>query len=141
MLQSLLYNLVGQGLTLPTVTRWLVPPQPHDDQAEIDAREAAARAALEELDRAAEDDDMPQEALDYARRRYQLRLRHLGAEEDDHTLPAARALQRRLVECERRTIERLLAEERIDQATVRRLERELDLEEDRWVQLEESSLS
>jgi CPA1 family monovalent cation:H+ antiporter len=138
---TILATLVGQGLTLPAVTRRLVPPQPPDDQAEIAAREAAARAALDELDRAADEDGVPQEALDYARRRYQLRLRHLGAEEDEHTRPAVRSLQRRLVECERRTIERLHSEERIDQATVRRLERELDLEEDRWSQLEESSLS
>lgn len=137
---TIVVTLVGQGLTLPPLARRLVSPQEVDDEAEVQARAAAARAALEELDRAAEHEDVPEEALRYARRRYELRLRHLGAEEDEHTLPAVRALQRRLVERERETIERLHGEQRIDQATVRRLERELDLEEERWGELEESSL-
>ncbi|UGS38531.1 Na+/H+ antiporter [Capillimicrobium parvum] len=138
---TILATLVGQGLTLPALTRRLVAPQPSDDHAEVQAREAAARAALDELDRAAGENGTPEEAVDYVRRRYELRLRHLGADEDQHTLPAVRALQRRLVESERQTIERMHAEEHIDQATVRRLERELDLQEERWSELEESSLS
>jgi hypothetical protein len=52
-----------------------------------------------------------------------------------------RALQQRLVDRERETIERLHAEDRLDQATSRRLERELDLQDERWSELEESSLS
>ena len=97
---TILATLVGQGLTLPALTRRLVPPQPVDDHAEVQAREAAARAALEELDRAAGENGTPEEAVDYVRRRYELRLRHLGADEDQHTLPAVRELQRRLVECD-----------------------------------------
>jgi monovalent cation/hydrogen antiporter len=136
----ILITLVGQGLTLPALARRLVPPGDPDDRAEVEARAAAARAALEELDRAAEREEVPEDDLRYARRRYEMRLRHLDADSDERALPAMRDLQRRLVERERETIERLHAEDRLDQATTRRLERELDLQEERWSDLEESTL-
>ena len=136
----ILATLVGQGLTLPRLACRLVPPDERDDEAEEHARAEAARAALQELDRAAEEDRPPPEAVRYARRRYELRLNHIEAEQEEDTLPAARALQRRLLEAERRTIERLHSDEHLDQATTRRLERELDLEAERFAQLDRSSL-
>ena len=137
----ILATLVGQGLTLPGLACRLVTPDEPDHEAEEHARAEAARAALEELEKAAEEDDPPEDAVRYARRRYELRLNHIEEEQEEDTLPAARALQRRLIEAERRTIERLHAEEHLDQATTRRLERELDLEEERFGQLDRSSLS
>lgn len=138
----ILATLVGQGLTLPAVAHRLVAPEEPDAEAEANAREQAAKAALEELEQAQrEDDTLPEEAVRYARRRYELRLGHVGEERDTDTLPAARALQRRLVEAERRTIEQLHSDEHLDQSTTRRLERELDLEEERFGELDRSSLS
>jgi CPA1 family monovalent cation:H+ antiporter len=137
----ILATLVGQGLTLPQLACRLVSPDEADGEAEEHARAQAARAALEELDRAAEEDDPPEDAIQYARRRYELRLGHIEEEQEEDTLPAARALQRRLIEAERRTIEQLHSDEQLDQATTRRLERELDLEEERFGELDRSSLS
>jgi len=137
----ILATLVGQGLTLPALAHKLVTPEEPDVEAEANARAQAARAALDELDKAQGEDDIPEDAIRYARRRYELRLGHLTEEHENDTVPAARALQRRLVEVERRTIERLHADEELDQATTRRLERELDLEEERFGELDRSSLS
>ena len=138
---TILATLVGQGLTLPAVAKRLVTPDEPDAEAEEHARAQAAHAALEELDRAAQEDDPPGDAVRYARRRYELRLRHIEAEQEEDTLPAARALQRRLIDAERRTIEQLHSDDHLDQATTRRLERELDLEEERFGELDRSSLS
>jgi CPA1 family monovalent cation:H+ antiporter len=138
---TILATLVGQGLTLPAVARRLVSPEEPDAEAEEQARAQAARAALQELEKAASEDDPPEDAIQYARRRYELRLGHIEEEQEEDTLPAARALQRRLIEAERRTIEQLHSDEQLDQATTRRLERELDLEEERFGELDRSSLS
>jgi CPA1 family monovalent cation:H+ antiporter len=138
---TILATLVGQGLTLPAVARRLVHPDEPDHEAEEHARALAARAALEELERAASEEDPPKDAIQYARRRYELRLGHIEEEQEEDTLPAARALQRRLIDAERRTIEQLHSDEQLDQATTRRLERELDLEEERFGELDRSSLS
>ncbi len=137
----ILATLVGQGLTLTPLARRLTSPEAPDAEAEAHARAQAAHAALRELEQAADEDDPPEDAVRYARRRYELRLGHIEAEQEEDTLPAARALQRRLIEAERRTIERLHADEELDQATTRRLERELDLEEERFGELDRSSLS
>jgi Na+/H+ antiporter len=137
---TIIATLVGQGLTLPPLAAKLVSPEPPDAEAEANARRQAAEAALQELDQAATESDLPDDAVRYARKRYELRLGHVGDERDEDTVPAARALQRRLVEAERRTIERLHAAEELDQATTRRLERELDLEEERFGELDRSSL-
>jgi Na+/H+ antiporter len=137
----ILATLVGQGLTLPAVTRRLVPErEQRDDRAEVEARRATAEAALDLLDEIAAQDDVPPEAVRAARRRYELRLSHLDPEEDERTLASGRALQRRLAQREREIIERMLQDGDLDQATARRMERELDLEEERWSELEESAL-
>jgi CPA1 family monovalent cation:H+ antiporter len=137
---TILATLVAQGLTLPALACRLVSPDEPDHEAEEHARAQAARAALDELDRAADEDDPPDDAIRYARRRYELRLGHIEEEQEEETLPAARALQRRLIDAERRTIEQLHTDEHLDQATARRLERELDLEEERFGELDRSSL-
>jgi CPA1 family monovalent cation:H+ antiporter len=134
-------TLVGQGLTVGPLANKIVPKEEPDVEAEANAREQAARAALDELDKACEEGEIPEDAIRYARRRYELRLNHLTEEHENDTVPAARALQRRLVEAERRTIEQLHSDEHLDQATTRRLERELDLEEERFGELERSSLN
>jgi Na+/H+ antiporter len=136
---TILVTLVGQGLTLPLVVRRL----PHEDgqaDAEVEehARLVATRAALERLD---ELDDVPDDALDHARRRYEIRLQSLTEEDEDFVLPAARKIQMEALEAEREALHRLHEEGEIDQETARRLGQELDLEEERWARLQESRLS
>src|SRR3954468_19543847 len=136
---TILVTLVGQGLTLPIVVRRLAPEEDQDDaDLEEHARLVATRAALERLD---ELDDVPDDALEHARRRYELRLQHLTEEDEDFVLPAARKIQMEALEAEREALQRLHEDGEIDQETARRLGQELDLEEERWARLQESRLS
>lgn len=141
---TILATLVGQGLTIAPLTRRLLPAEEHADDgapAEAEARAAAAEAALDLLDELEADDGLPPELARPLRRRYELRLRHLGDEIDDDLLATAQRLRRRLAQRERDTLHELYREGRIDQATTRRLERELDLQEARWQELEASPLT
>ena len=139
---TILVTLVGQGLTLPLVVRRFAPEDTRTaDESEEQARIQAAEAALEELDRIAGRDGVSEGAISRARGRYEMRLNHLTDREDPRELPDTRDLHKRLATTERETIERLHADGHIDQETARRLERELDLEEERWGELEGSALS
>ena len=139
---TIMVTLVGQGLTLPLVVRRFAPADPREsEEIEERARRETTQAALERIDEIAGEADVPREALDHARQRYELRRRHLSEEAERHELPAARNIQRATLEAEREALDRLHAEGEIDQDTARRLERELDLEEERWGELEGSTLS
>jgi CPA1 family monovalent cation:H+ antiporter len=139
---TILVTLVGQGLTLPAVVRRFAPEDTGTAQeSEENARIQATQAALEHLDQIAGRGELSDHAVKHARHRYELRLNHLTDREDPRELPVTRDLQKELAGTERETIERLHADGHLDQETARRLERELDLEEERWGQLEGSSLS
>jgi monovalent cation/hydrogen antiporter len=136
---TILVTLVGQGLTLPAVIRRFAPGDTQEaEELEEHARREAARAALEMLEGLESDRDIPGDALEHARRRYELRLEHLDEEEEEAVLPAARDIQRQALAAERETLDRLHADGEIDQETARRLGQELDLEEERWARLQES---
>ncbi|HEY8583453.1 MAG TPA: sodium:proton antiporter, partial [Capillimicrobium sp.] len=142
----ILATLVGQGLTMAPLTRRLIGAEAlgdHDgaEEIEAEARRAAARSALDLLEELEAERDLPSAAARVARRRYELRLHHLADESGpDDVLVDARHLQRRLAEREREVFRALHREGRLDQATARRLERELDLEEARWDEIESSPL-
>jgi Na+/H+ antiporter len=140
---TILVTLVGQGLTLPAVVRRFAPEDADTaaQEAEEKARIEATEAALEQLDRLAEREGLSDDAVRHARHRYEMRLTHLTDGEDASELPLTRDLQKELAATERETIERLHGEGHLDQDTARRLERELDLEEERWDELEGSTLS
>jgi CPA1 family monovalent cation:H+ antiporter len=142
---TIMVTLVGQGLTLPLVVRRFAPADPREaEEAEEHARLQATEAALERLEEIAGAGDVPPEALEHARRRYELRRSHLTEEAEHHdepVLPAARNVQRRALEAERAALDGLHADGEIDQDTARRLGQELDLEEERWARLEESPLA
>jgi CPA1 family monovalent cation:H+ antiporter len=127
---TILFTLVGQGLTLPAVLQRFAPEDTSAARSsEERARIQAARAALEHLDRVAGREDLSEHAVEHARHRYEMRLNHLTDHEDRRELPTTRDLQKELASTERETIERLHAEG------------ELDLQEERWGELEESALS
>jgi CPA1 family monovalent cation:H+ antiporter len=139
---TIMVTLVGQGLTLPLVVRRFAPADPREfEEIEERARREATQAALDRIDEIAGEVDVPQEALDHARQRYELRRRHLSEEAERHELPAARNIQRATLEAEREALDRLHTGGEIDQDTARRLGQELDLEEERWSRLEESPLA
>lgn len=147
---TILATLVGQGLTISALTRRVLRAEDTaaDEapiEAEAEARAAAAEAALDLLAELEAEHELAPEVTRHVRRRYELRLRHLDDDtadgRTDDSLLTARRLDRELARRERETIRALHRDGRIDRATARRLERELDLQETRWQQLEASPLT
>ena len=132
-------TLVLQGLTLPLLIRKLGV---HDDGAEeteeIKARIGAASAAIEELDRLAgetwtRDDtiDRMHRLYDYRRRRFKARV---GTAQDDGFEDRSMSYQRTVqsvIAAQRRALLQLRNRGEISDDVMRRVERELDLEESR----------
>ena len=146
-------TLVGQGLTLQPLIRWL---DIHDDGApekeEIKARLLAAEAALERIDELAEEDWVYEDTAErmrgmYGYRRRRFATRHASAtdkrvadfaadldgdDEDYETRSAAfQRFRRELLEAEREAVLRLRSEGKIGDEVMRKIERDLDLEDSR----------
>jgi NhaP-type Na+/H+ or K+/H+ antiporter len=130
-------TLVGQGLTLPLVIRWLRVGS-DDEGAAGDGRRALARlseVALDHLDALdAEADGVPAELVERLRERYRSRLAHLDAEREDGRPDGTRAyaeLVSDLLGAQREELRRLREEGRVTPEVARRLFHDLDLEESR----------
>jgi CPA1 family monovalent cation:H+ antiporter len=132
-------TLVLQGLTLPTVIRWLrVPADDGDDREELKARLLATKAALARLEDLAgeewtRDDTIERMAGAYRYRKNRLAAR-AGKVEDDGYEDRSVAYQtvvREVLEAQRREIVRLRNEGVISNDVMHRIERELDLEDQR----------
>jgi monovalent cation/hydrogen antiporter len=132
-------TLVLQGLTLPTVIRWLhVEPDDGEDREELKARLLATKAALARLeDLAAEDwtrDDTVERMVGLYRYRKNRLAARAGKVEDDGYEDRSVAYQtmvREVLEAQRREIVRLRNEGVISNDVMHRIERELDLEDQR----------
>lgn len=131
-------TLVGVGLGLPTVVRWLGVAEAGryehvaEHEAEIAARRQALDAALKSLDALVEEKDLSDEVVKLLRARYEIRVNQLPESLDPgrHDVSAAgTALTRELIAAERKFIHALLRDGRITDETRRRIERDLDLEE------------
>jgi CPA1 family monovalent cation:H+ antiporter len=130
-------TLVLQGFTLAPVVRAsriaLEPAATAREEAE--ARDRLARAGLARLEQVADVEAAPEVVVEQLRRSLQARLDHARAVLDeepdaDSTLMAAhRDLRHELIRAEAAELARLYAESRITDATRRRLQRALDLEE------------
>ena len=134
----ILVTLVGQGLLLPTVIRWLGLAQAGDDEHQADrlqefnARRQAIEAALERLDQLADERQLADDVVRPARAHHRDRLRfikHSSDGDDDHRqrteLDDEIALL--LIEAEREHINKLSRAGEIKDEARRRIERELDL--------------
>ena len=146
-------TLVGQGLTLQPLIRWL---DIHDDGAsekeEIKARLLAAEAALERIEELAEEDWVYEDTAErmrgmYGYRRRRFATRHASAadkriedfaadldgdDEDYETCSAAfQRFRRELLEAEREAVLRLRSEGRIGDEVMRKVERDLVPEDSR----------
>jgi monovalent cation/hydrogen antiporter len=146
-------TLVGQGLTLRPLIRWL---DIHDDGAsekeEIKARLLAAEAALARIDKLVEEDWVYEDSAERMRGMYGYRHRRFatrhatatdkrvadfaadfdGDDEDYETRSEAfQRFRRELLEAEREAVLRLRSEGRIGDEVMRRVERDLDLEDSR----------
>ena len=131
-------TLVGLGLGLPLVVRWLGVAQAGreehiaEHEAEIAARREALDAALKSLDAITDDRELSDEVVKLLRARHEIRTNQLpdSLDPDVHDVSAAGTeLTRELIAAERKFIHALLRDGKITDETRRRIERDLDLEE------------
>jgi monovalent cation/hydrogen antiporter len=133
-------TLVLQGLSLPALIRRLSFGA-EDDEAEMERRSRieAAEAALERLESFAASQSVADSTLDVVREHYEECVRRLGrrdaslaGEADEtpiHDVETLQGLRYQALSAERETIGRLLEGGEISYAVMRRIERDLDLEE------------
>jgi monovalent cation/hydrogen antiporter len=131
-------TLVGLGLGLPAVVKWLGLAQAAraehlaEHESELAARREALAAALKSLDAITDDRELSDEVVKLLRARHEIRANQLP----DSLDPEAREvsaegtqLTRELISAERKFIHVLLRDGKITDEVRRRIERDLDLEE------------
>jgi monovalent cation/hydrogen antiporter len=131
-------TLVGLGLGLPLVVRWLGVAQAGraehlaEHESEIAARREALAAALKSLDAITDDRELSDEVVKLLRARHDIRANQLpdSLDPDAHDVSAeGTELTRELIRAERKFIHVLLRDGKITDEIRRRIERDLDLEE------------
>jgi monovalent cation/hydrogen antiporter len=139
----ILVTVVGQGLTLPWLIRRLgvIDDGTDEEHEEIKGRLAIARAALDRVDELANEDWTRDETLERVRALYNFRKRRFAARagkledaDSDGIEERSLAYQRLMHEIyasQRNALVELRNDRRISADVMRRLERELDLEEAR----------
>ncbi len=136
---AILATLILQGLTLGPLVRRLRLEAGGEDLEELQARLAAAHAALERAERTCEETGIPPEAQESVRGHYEERIRRYAAglraggttEEYQEGSDAWRSWRRGLIAAERETIVSLRDRGEVSPEAMRRVERDLDLEESR----------
>jgi Na+/H+ antiporter len=131
-------TLVGQGLALPLVVRWLglandaASERQSEHAAELAARSGALDVAHNRLQQLLADGRITPEAHAILNARHEYRAGRLSPTTPDGTDAAAAAADLRmdLIAAERQYIYRLLQDGKITDEARRRIERELDLEEE-----------
>jgi Na+/H+ antiporter len=134
----IIITLVGQGLVLPTVVHWLgltrdsEVERARERAAELAARADALNMAQNRLDRLATDRKIAPEVLAALRARHDHRAGQLPSNPVDghEAIELAAKIRIELIDAEREFIYQLLRDGRITDETRRRIERELDLEEE-----------
>jgi CPA1 family monovalent cation:H+ antiporter len=137
----ILVTVLGQGLTLPWLIRRLgvVEDGGEEEREELQARLVIARAALTRLDEV-ENEEWPRpESVERARRLYRYRQRRFkiraGKIEDEDGVEEGSLLYQRMMHevfaAQRHALVRLRNDRVISSEVMRRVERELDLEEAR----------
>jgi Na+/H+ antiporter len=135
----ILVTLILQGLTLPGVIKVLgVEDDGTLEQRESKARILAARAAIDRIEELREQEWVRDETADRMRGLYDFRIRRFSArfdDEDDGSIDrqsyAYQRLRRKVLEAERAEIIRLRNVGKINDEIMRRIERDLDLEDTR----------
>src|SRR5262245_1309485 len=130
-------TLVGQGLLLPSVVRWLglgshaADERARENAAELSARAEALNVVQNRLDQLAGDGRIAPEVLAILRARHDDRAGRLSRCTSDgiETASAAADVRAELIAAEREYIYQLLRDGKITDEARRRIERELDLEE------------
>jgi CPA1 family monovalent cation:H+ antiporter len=136
----ILVTVVGQGLTLPYLIRVLgITDDDEEEREELHARLVIARAALERLDGLGEEDWPREQSIERARRLYEYRIRRFktraGKIPDDDEIEAGSLLYQRMMHdvfaAQRVALIGMRNGREISSDVMRRIERELDLEEAR----------
>jgi len=134
----ILVTLVGTGLFLPPVVRWLGvasdgrSEHAAEHEAEIVARRDALATALQALEARSNDPEMSEAVINLLRARHEIRIGQLPVSLDpkaQEVTAIGANLTRELIGIERRCIHTLLRNGKISDETRRRIERDLDLEE------------
>jgi Na+/H+ antiporter len=133
----IIVTLVGQGLMLPIVVRWLglarhaADEREREHKAELAARSEALAVAQNRLQHLAAGGRISPEVLTILQARHEYRAGRLPSHTSDGLDAASTAadLRAELIAAEREYIYRLLQDGRITDEARRRIERELDLEE------------
>jgi len=133
----IILTLVGLGLTLPAVIRWLgvtrhrAQEERQERAAELAARHESMDVALRRLEQNARERAIPEETLALVRLRNDARRQQFPKNMDegwDGTSLGAK-LRIELIAAEREHLFHLLRDGKITDESRRRIERELDLEE------------
>jgi NhaP-type Na+/H+ or K+/H+ antiporter len=137
----ILVTVVGQGLTLPWLIRRLgvIEDGTEEEGEEVKARLVIARAALERVDELEGEEWTREGTVERVRRLYEFRRRRFKIragkiEDEDGIEESSLAYQRLMHEIyavQRRELLRLRNQREISADVMRRVERELDLEEQR----------
>ena len=134
---AIVITLVGQGVLLPSVVRWLgladdsAAERKREHEAEIGARWKALDVARRRLAELETEGGIPREILDALRLRHEYRAGRLPAnsERNVERLTVTADLRTALIGVEREFIYCLLRDGQINDESRRRIERELDLKE------------
>jgi Na+/H+ antiporter len=137
----ILVTVVGQGLTLPVLIRRLgvIDDGTEEEHEELRARLVIARAALDRVDALEGEDWTRDGTVERVRRLYEFRQRRFkvraGKIEDDDGIEEGSLLYQRMMHeiytAQRHALVELRNTRQISSDVMRRLERELDLEESR----------
>lgn len=135
----ILSTLVVQGVTLPFLIRWLGVKERRDEQHEREVRLKVLHAALAHLNKLGGEPGHHEASLQRVTRIYEQRVQHhndqlaneLGWSSDRERWVHTRRLLLEALTAERRELIKLHREDRVDDDVLRRIEREMDLEETR----------
>ncbi len=135
----ILSTLVVQGLTLPFLVRWLGVKEKRDENHEREVRLKVLHAALARLNKMGKEPGHHEAALQRVTKIYEQRVQHhsdqlaneLGWSSDRERWVHTRRLLLEALTAERRELIKLHRENHVDDEVMRRIEREMDLEETR----------
>jgi Na+/H+ antiporter len=136
----ILATLVLQGLTLPAVIRWAgVHDDGGDAREDLLARRRATAAALDRIEELTGEEWTYDDTLERMRRLYEYRTRRLGARAGEteggdgyeHRALKYQKVVRSVLDAQRRAVVELRNHGEISNEVMHRIERELDLEDER----------
>jgi CPA1 family monovalent cation:H+ antiporter len=133
----IIITIVGQGLMLPSVVRWLglshlgKQERLSEIKAELAARQAALDEVTKRLEKVIDERELPDEVVDLLRTRNQSRSQILPNDMEDglEHMRLSASVKKELIDAERDFIYQLLRDGKITDDARRRIEYELDLEE------------